>query len=125
MRPVRAAARNLDRQGGTAVPLVGASAGTPHQSRRRLLVSFRWCARVDVSEVVTEKDLYCIRIMTELSGDARPASGYLSDLLSLFLLELHLESCHVYHPINAVAPPCAPSLSKVTHENVLCGYLRH
>ena len=81
--------------------------------------------RVDVSEVVTEKDLYCIRIMTELSGDARPASGYLSDLLSLFLLELHLESCHVYHPINAVAPPCTPSLSKVTHENVLCGYLRH
>ena len=57
MRPVRAAARNLDRQGATAVPLVGASAGTPHQSRRRLLVSFRWCARVDVSEVTTLTEL--------------------------------------------------------------------
>jgi hypothetical protein len=31
------------------------------------------------------------------------------------LLELHLESCHVYHPINAVAPPCArlpPTLAR-------------
>jgi hypothetical protein len=80
---------------------------------------------VDVPEVVTEEDLYSIGIMTELGGDARSASGYLSDLLGLFLLELHLESCHVYHPINAVAPPDALSLSKGTHENVLCGYLRH
>jgi hypothetical protein len=80
---------------------------------------------VDVPEVMTEKDLYSIRIMTELGGNARSASGYLSDLLGLFLLELHLESCHFYHPINAVAPRCALNLSKDPHENVLCGYLRH
>ena len=74
---------------------------------------------------MTEEDLYSVRIMTELGGNARAASGYLSDLLGLFLLELHLESCHVYHPINAIAPRCAPNLSKGPHENVLCGYLRH
>jgi hypothetical protein len=65
-----------------------------------------------VAEVVPEEDLYRVRIMTELCGDARSTSGYLSDLLGLFLLELHLKSCHVYHPIHAVAPRCALSLSK-------------
>jgi hypothetical protein len=65
--------------------------------------------RIDVPEVVTEEDLHRIWVMTELGGETRPASGYLSNLLNLLLLllKLDLESCHVTHPIStATAPRC-------------------
>ena len=62
---------------------------------------------VDMPEVVIEKDLDSVRVLTQLGGDLRPASGYLSDLLGLLLLELDLESSHVYRPIIAAAPRCA------------------
>lgn len=62
---------------------------------------------VDMPEVVIEEDLDSVRILTQLRGDLRPASGYLSDLLGLLLLELDLESSHVYRPIIAAAPRCA------------------
>jgi hypothetical protein len=57
-------------------------------------------------EVVIEKDLDNVRILTQLGGDLRPPSGYLSDLLSLLLLELDLECSHVYRPIILTAPRC-------------------
>ena len=41
--------------------------------------------RVDVPEVVIEEDLDGVRILTQLGGDLRPASGYLSNLLGLLL----------------------------------------
>ena len=48
-----------------------------------------------------EEGLESVRILTQLRGDLRPASGYLSDLLGLLLLELDLKSSHVYRPIIA------------------------
>ena len=57
-------------------------------------------------EVVIEEDLHSVRILTKLGGDLRPPSGYLSDLLGLLLLELDLESGHVYRPIIVTAPRC-------------------
>jgi hypothetical protein len=68
------------------------------------LVNVDW---VDMPEVVIEKDLDIVRILTQLGGNLRPASGYLSDLLGLLLLQLDLESSHVHRPIIAAAPRCA------------------
>ena len=62
---------------------------------------------VDMPEIVIEEDLDSVRILTQLGGDLRPPSGYLSDFLGLLLLELDLECSHVYRPIIAAAPRCA------------------
>ena len=57
-------------------------------------------------EVVLEEHLDSVRVLTQFGGDLRPSSGYLCDLLGLLLLELDLESGHVYRPIIAAAPRC-------------------
>ena len=61
---------------------------------------------VDMPEVVLEEHLDGVRVLTEFVGDLRPPSGYLCNLLGLLLLELDLESGHVYRPIIAAAPRC-------------------
>jgi hypothetical protein len=61
---------------------------------------------IDVSEVVLEKRLYSVRVLTQLGGYLRCPGGYLSDFLCLLLLQLDLESGHLYHPIIAAPPRC-------------------
>ena len=61
---------------------------------------------IDVSEVMLEKRLHGVRVLTQLGGYLRCPGGYLSDFLCLLLLQLDLESRHFYHPIIAAAPRC-------------------
>jgi hypothetical protein len=72
---------------------------------------------VDMPEIVLEEHLDSVRVLPEFGGDLRPSSGHLCDLFGLLLLELDLESGHVYHPIIAAAPRCVAT-SDINPESV-------
>ena len=61
---------------------------------------------IDVSEVVLEKRLHGVRVLTQLGSYLRRSGGYLSEFLCLLLLQFDLESGHFYRPIIAAPPRC-------------------
>ena len=73
--------------------------------------------RINMPEVVTQESLNRGWVVAKLGGNACPASRYLSDLLGLLLLllQLDLENCHVFHPINQPPHPAVrlpPTLAR-------------
>jgi hypothetical protein len=134
-RPV--VGNNLHHSGAAGGPAVIVPVGGPdldHGARRRpvhrcSVVAFDQAEEildaalvdivcVDMSEVVLQEHLDGVRVLTQFSRDLGSPSGYLCDLLGLLLLELDLESGHVYRPIIAAAPRCAATSDISLHAPV-------